>query len=111
MPRTFFTQRPGNPGAPAISRTTTYRNGGSGFRTGRSRATLTANLSLLDTEPVRLGGSTSRGNSWDLGGVWNEGSVLSTDPAKITGARAADGSIPSSPFLVPRDGSALGARF
>ncbi|MER6143976.1 right-handed parallel beta-helix repeat-containing protein [Streptomyces sparsogenes] len=101
----------GNPGALAISRTTTYRNGGSGFRTDRSRATLTANLSLLDTEPVRLGGSTSRGNSWDLGGVWNEGSVLSTDPAKITGPRAADGSLPSSPFLVPRDGSALGARF
>lgn len=101
----------GNPGNLAISRTTTYRNGGSGFRTDRSHATLDANLSLLDTEPVRLGSSTSKGNSWDLGGVWNESSVRSTDPATITGPRAADGSIPSSPFLVPRDGSALGARF
>jgi hypothetical protein len=54
----------------------------------------------------------SSGNSWDLGGSWNAASVLSTDPAAITGPRAADGSLPpAATFLVPRNGAAVGARF
>ncbi|RKN39027.1 right-handed parallel beta-helix repeat-containing protein [Streptomyces hoynatensis] len=102
----------GNPGTLAVSRCTTYRNGGTGFDVDASASELTANLSVLDAEaPVSLGGSHSVGNSWDLGGDWDEDSVLSTDPATLTGPRAADGSIPSSDFLVPRDGSAIGARF
>ncbi|WP_260844806.1 hypothetical protein [Streptomyces sp. SLBN-31] len=60
-----------------------------------------------------LGPSTvSKGNSWDLGGTWNASSVLSADPAPLTGPRAADGSLPSAPsFLVPRNGADIGARF
>lgn len=105
----------GNTGALAVSRNTTWANGGTGFDADVSGGTakLTANLSVADTKAAALGSATvSSGNSWDLGGTWNAASVLSTDPAAITGPRAADGSLPSAPsFLVPRNGAAVGARF
>ena len=68
---------------------------------------------MADARAVALGSATvSSGNSWDLGGTWDAASVLSTDPAPLTGARAADGSLPSAPsFLVPRGGADIGARF
>ncbi|MEO3756527.1 right-handed parallel beta-helix repeat-containing protein [Streptomyces sp. B6B3] len=102
----------GNPGAMDVSHTTTFGNGDTGFQVDRSQSTLTANLSVADATPVSLGSSTSVDNSWDLGGDWNEDALLSTDPAAITGPRSPDGSIPSAPeFLVPRDGTPVGARF
>ncbi|MDQ0905885.1 hypothetical protein QFZ22_001870 [Streptomyces canus] len=105
----------GNTGALALSRTTTWANGGTGFDADVSGGTarLTANLSVADAKAAALGSATvSSGNSWDLGGTWNASSVLSTDPAPLTGARGADGSLPSAPsFLVPRSGAAIGARF
>ncbi|KOU58981.1 pectate lyase [Streptomyces sp. MMG1533] len=105
----------GNTGALALSRNSTYGNGGTGFDVDVSggKAVLTANLSVADARAVALGSATvSSGNSWDLGGTWNAASVLSTDPAPLTGARAADGSLPSAPsFLVPRSGANIGARF
>lgn len=105
----------GNPGTLSINRSTTYGNSGTGFDLDGSggRATVTAGLSVADGRAVALGSATvSTGNSWDLGGTWNAGSVLSTDPAPLTGARRADGSLPSAPdFLVPRAGTNIGARF
>jgi hypothetical protein len=105
----------GNTGALALSRNSTYANAGTGFDVDISggKAVLTANLSVADTRPAALGSATvSSGNSWDLGGTWNASSVLSTDPAPLTGARAADGSLPPAPsFLVPRNGAGIGARF
>jgi hypothetical protein len=70
-------------------------------------------LSVADGRPVALGSTTSSsGNSWDLGGTWDESSVLSADLSAVTGPRGADGSLPSAPnFLVPRDGTAIGARW
>ncbi|MFJ5226298.1 right-handed parallel beta-helix repeat-containing protein [Streptomyces sp. NPDC088400] len=104
----------GNPGALVISRNTTFRNEGTGFDadTSGSAAVFTGNLSVLDRKAVSLGGgAAATGNSWNLGGTWNGASVLSTDPASLTGPRAADGALPSSrSFLVPRDGTAVGAR-
>jgi Right handed beta helix region/Protein of unknown function (DUF1565) len=104
----------GNPGALTLTRDTAYRNQGTGFDvdTSGGRATLTGDLSVSDTRAVALGSATvSRGNSWDLGGTWNDASVLSTDAAPLTGARAADGSLPPAPaFLVPRNGANVGAR-
>ncbi|MGW0785095.1 right-handed parallel beta-helix repeat-containing protein [Streptomyces sp. NPDC002913] len=104
----------GNPGTLTVSRTTTFRNGGTGFDadTTGARAALTANLSVSDARPAVLGANTaSSGNSWDIGGTWNDAAVLSTDTGPITGARGADGSLPSAPaFLVPRNGAAVGAR-
>ena len=105
----------GNAGALALSRDTSYTNQGTGFDVDVSggKATLTGNLSLVDGRAVALGsGTTSSGNSWDLGGTWNASSVLSTDPGAITGTRKSDGSLPSAPsFLVPRSGASIGARF
>ncbi|MFD3497052.1 right-handed parallel beta-helix repeat-containing protein [Streptomyces sp. NPDC058678] len=104
-----------NAGALALTRNSTYGNAGTGFDVDVSggKAVLTANLSVADARAVALGPATvSSGNSWNLGGTWNAASVLSTDPAPLTGARAADGSLPSAPsFLVPRSGAAIGARF
>jgi hypothetical protein len=105
----------GNTGALALTRNSTWANGGTGFDADVSggKAKLTGNLSVADAKAAALGSATvSSGNSWDLGGTWNASSVLSTDPAPLTGARGADGSLPSAPsFLVPRNGAAVGARF
>ncbi|MET9800274.1 DUF1565 domain-containing protein [Streptomyces sp. NPDC006368] len=104
----------GNPGALALTRNTTYGNGGTGFDfdVPGSRAVLDGNLSVAERTPVAVAGSTvSRGNSWNLGGTWDAASVLSTDPAPLTGPRRSDGSLPSAPvFLVPRAGTPVGAR-
>lgn len=105
----------GNTGALALTRNSTWANGGTGFDADVSggKAKLTGNLSVADAKAAALGSATvSSGNSWDLGGTWNASSVLSTDPAPLTGARRADGALPSAPsFLVPRSGAAVGARF
>ncbi|NNN28773.1 DUF1565 domain-containing protein [Streptomyces sp. S3(2020)] len=105
----------GNPGTLTLTRDSTWANAGTGFDadvTG-GKATLTANLSVADTRAAAVGpGTVSGGNSWNLGGTWNASSVLSTDPAPLTGARATDGSLPAAPsFLVPRNGAGVGARF
>jgi hypothetical protein len=105
----------GNPGALALTRNSTYANGGTGFDADvpGGKAALTGNLSVADVKAVAVGsGTVSRGNSWNLGGTWNASSVLSTDPAPLTGSRRADGSLPAAPsFLVPRGGADVGARF
>ncbi|WP_406222764.1 right-handed parallel beta-helix repeat-containing protein [Streptomyces canus] len=105
----------GNTGALALTRNSTWANGGTGFDADVSggKAKLTGNLSVADAKAAALGSATvSSGNSWDLGGTWNASSVLSTDPAPLTGARGSDGALPSAPsFLVPRSGAAVGARF
>ncbi|TLS48185.1 DUF1565 domain-containing protein [Streptomyces montanus] len=104
----------GNPGALALSWNSTFRNTGTGFDADGpgSRAVLSGNLSIADGRAVALGSATvSKGNSWNLGGTWGESSVQSTDTGAITGPRDADGSLPSAAaFLVPRDGTAIGAR-
>ncbi|MFI7542349.1 right-handed parallel beta-helix repeat-containing protein [Actinoplanes sp. NPDC049599] len=98
----------GNTGAIVISRSTAYRNTKTGFDVdGGSTSRLTANLAVGNATAVALGGSTASGNSWNLGGTWT---LLSTDPATITGPRTADGAIPSSSFLVPANGAAVGAK-
>ncbi|MDF3146053.1 MULTISPECIES: right-handed parallel beta-helix repeat-containing protein [unclassified Streptomyces] len=105
----------GNPGAMTLTRNTTWANAGTGFDADipGGAATLTANLSVDDARAAAVGsGTVASGNSWNLGETWNASSVLSTDPAPITGPRSADGSLPSAPnFLVPRSGAAVGARF
>ncbi|WP_327319712.1 right-handed parallel beta-helix repeat-containing protein [Streptomyces sp. NBC_01235] len=105
----------GNPGALALTRDSSYADGGTGFDfdTSGAKAVLTSNLAVADARASALGSATvSSGNSWDLGGTWNASSVLSTDTGPLTGARAADGTLPAAPsFLVPRGGAAVGARF
>ncbi|GAA1393972.1 carbohydrate-binding protein [Catellatospora coxensis] len=98
-----------NPGQHLIDRCTAWDNPGTGFNANRSDSTLTKNLAVANGTAVSLGSNSSgSGNSWDLGGTW---SLQSTDPSTITGARTADGSIPSSTFLRPANGADVGARF
>jgi hypothetical protein len=102
----------GQAGQLVISRSTAYRNASTGFDVDTAAGRLTGNLAVGNPTPVALGSrSTGSGNSWNLGGSWNDAALLSTDPSVIAGPRAADGSIPSSSFLVPRSGQAVGARF
>ncbi|GAP48822.1 right-handed parallel beta-helix repeat-containing protein [Streptomyces azureus] len=105
----------GNPGSLVLSRNSTYGNAGTGFDADVSAGTarLTGNLSVADQRPAAVGtGTVADGNSWNVGGTWDAASVLSTDPGPLTGPRAADGSLPKAPaFLVPRSGTAVGARF
>jgi parallel beta-helix repeat protein len=98
----------GNTGSIVISRSTAYRNTRTGFDVdGGSTSRLTANLAAGNATAVALGKSTASGNSWNIGGTWT---LQSTDPSTITGPRTPDGSIPSSAFLVPANGTAVGAR-
>lgn len=98
-----------NPGAMVADHNTAWDNGGTGFDFADADGTLTRNLSVANGTNVSLGSSSSgSNNSWDLGGTW---SFASTDPSTITGARQADGSIPSSTFLRPANGAEVGARF
>ncbi|MFC9941473.1 right-handed parallel beta-helix repeat-containing protein [Streptomyces pratensis] len=104
----------GNAGTLSLSGNSTFGNSGTGFDvdTAGGRAGLTANLAVSDGRASALGASTaSTGNSWDIGGTWNDASVLSTDTGAVTDPRAADGSLPPAPrFLVPRNGASVGAR-
>ena len=102
----------GQAGKIRISRSTAYRNGRTGFDVDSSASVLTGNLAVGNATAVALGSSsTGTGNSWNLGGTWNDAALVSTDASTITGPRTSSGSIPSSSFLVPRSGQAVGARF
>ncbi|SCE84072.1 Protein of unknown function (DUF1565) [Micromonospora matsumotoense] len=97
----------GNPGTLLFDRNTAWRNGRAGFDVSRSTSQLHRNLAVGNTPDVSPGSSTGADNSWNLGGDWP---LASTDPATITGPRAADGSIPTSTFLRPADAADVGAR-
>ncbi|BCL18005.1 right-handed parallel beta-helix repeat-containing protein [Micromonospora sagamiensis] len=97
----------GNPGALVFERNTAWDNGKAGFDVSRSTSTVNRNLSVGNAANVSLGNSTGSNNSWNIGGTW---SFVSTNPATITGPRAADGSIPTSTFLHPANGADVGAR-
>ncbi len=99
-----------NPGALVLDHNTAWKNTGTGFDFADSTSTLTKNLSVNNGTAVSLGShSTGSGNSWNLGGAWNDAALLSTDPAGLTGARTASGDIPVTDFLVPRSGVDVGA--
>ncbi|MEU1753606.1 LamG-like jellyroll fold domain-containing protein [Micromonospora matsumotoense] len=97
----------GNPGTLLFERNTAWRNGRAGFDVSRSTSQLHRNLAVGNAPDVSPGSSTGADNSWDLGGDWP---LAGTDPATITGPRAADGSIPTSTFLRPASAADVGAR-
>jgi hypothetical protein len=91
-----------------FNRCTAHQNKKTGFDVdGGSKSKLTANLSIGNATAVALGSSTASGNSWNIGGTW---ALQSTDQATITGARTSDGLIRSSNFLLPANGTAVGAK-
>lgn len=101
----------GNPGALRFDRSTAWKNGRTGFDVDSSSSQLTANLSFNNATQVALGPSTGSGNSWDLKSKWVDADMENTSTGVITGPRAADGSIASTNFLVPRGYANLGADF
>lgn len=101
----------GNPASMRIERNTAWDNGGTGFVFDRSASTLNGNLSVANSAAVSLGDSGGSGNSWDRKDSWSEADLVSTDASAVTGPREADGSIPASDFLRPRQHQDLGADF
>ncbi|GAA4899688.1 right-handed parallel beta-helix repeat-containing protein [Streptomonospora salina] len=101
----------GNPGSLRLENNTAWANGGSGFVFNRSASTLNRNLSVANGTGVNLGSSDGSGNSWDLKDDWSDADLVSTSTSDINGPRTADGSIPATEFLRPRDHANLGADF
>lgn len=101
----------GNPGTLHFSDSTAWKNGRTGFDVDSSTSQLTANLALNNATQVALGASTGSGNSWDIKSKWVDADLQNTSASVITGPRAADGSIASTNFLVPKDYPSLGADF
>ncbi|WP_204053091.1 right-handed parallel beta-helix repeat-containing protein [Microbispora siamensis] len=100
-----------NPGAITIDHSTAWHNVKTGFDASDAAATLTRNLSVGNGTAAVLGAAANgSGNSWDIGGTWNDAALVSTDSSTLTGPRRADGSIPPSDFLRPRNGADVGAR-
>jgi hypothetical protein len=100
----------GNPGSLGFDHDTAYRNTRTGFDVDSSHSTLTGNLAVRNATAVALGSSTGSGNSWNDASSWSDADLSSTNPAVITGPRAADGTIATSTFLRPRTHPELGAR-
>lgn len=101
----------GNTGSLRLEDNTAWANGGSGFVFDRSASALHRNLSVANGAGVDLGSSGGDGNSWDLKDRWSDADLVGTSASVITGPRAADGSIPATDFLRPRDHANLGADF
>lgn len=101
------------PGSFQISRNTAWNNGGVGFKFGTATATLTGNVAALNKggETSLGSGEKASGNSWNgVGGTtWNNASFRSVDPSTAEGARASNGEITCSDFLLPASGAAIGA--
>ncbi|MCK9904959.1 right-handed parallel beta-helix repeat-containing protein [Frankia sp. Cpl3] len=91
-----FTEN-GNPGSLQLTSNTAYGNGGTGFYFSLSSSVLRANLSVNNRTPANIGsGTNAAGNSWTLGGSYSAASFVSVDDTRARGARAADGSLPTT---------------
>ncbi|MGA4687751.1 sigma-70 family RNA polymerase sigma factor [Micromonospora sp. AB353] len=95
----------GNTGELSLAGNTAYHNGGDGFDLSGGRGTARANLSVgNEGRPAVLGPDVSAdGNSWDRG-EWRDSSLRSVDPAVAEGRRAADGTLPRTPYLGTEEG-------
>ncbi|KAH8647065.1 pectate lyase [Tricladium varicosporioides] len=94
-----------------LTRNTAWNNGDSGFKMATAQATLKNNIAALNanSQTSFSGTQTQSGNSWNVGGTWNNASFLSVSSASVTAARASSGKIVGSNFLLPTSGAALGA--
>lgn len=98
------------PGAMTLTGNTAFNNLGTGFVFKLSGPTLTNNVAASNKVVSDIVSSVkTSGNSWNVGGTWNNATFLSVDSSKLTGARWANGSIVGSNFLRPTSGSTIGA--
>ncbi|KAK6525111.1 hypothetical protein TWF694_005259 [Orbilia ellipsospora] len=100
----------GNYGVLTLDHNTAWKNNGTGFSFASSASKLTNNLASNNAATYTLlsGGSQS-GNSWNIGGTWNDARFKSTTTSLVTGARDANNNIPATDFLVLLDGTTTGA--
>lgn len=101
------------PGDMKLTRNTAWNNEGTGvqFDEAGYTVTLTGNLAVSNGDDTTLGSEVdSSSNSWDSGS-WSNSSFMSLDSSVLTSARAANGSIVASTFLLPSSGTAIGAYY
>ncbi|KAF2702855.1 polysaccharide lyase family 9 protein [Pleomassaria siparia CBS 279.74] len=97
-------------------RNTAYLNGDVGFNLKTAVTTLNNNIaasnkaSTTNSAQVSISGTQSlSGNSWSSSATWPNSAFKSVDVSLVKGARAADGKIAASNFLLPASGAAIGA--
>ncbi|KAH6725047.1 pectate lyase [Leptodontidium sp. 2 PMI_412] len=98
------------PGNFVLTRNTAWKNGDSGFKMATATSTLKANIAVnnANSQTSFSGTQTQTGNSWQSG-TWNDASFKSTSSSAVTGARASNGKVVGSDFLIPTSGAAIGA--
>ncbi|HST82204.1 MAG TPA: RICIN domain-containing protein [Kineosporiaceae bacterium] len=98
-----------NPGALVLSNNTAFRNTASGYFFRDSKAMLRKNIAISNGSNANVGSSASASdNSWNVTG-WGISVFSSTSPTVAQGARKADGTLPSTTFLVNTKDTSLGA--
>ncbi|KAL1592881.1 Pectate lyase pel9 [Nothophoma quercina] len=105
------------PGNFIIQRSTAWNNGDVGFNSKTAITTFTNNIaasnikSTTNSAQVSLSSAQKQtGNSWQGSKTWNNAAFKSVDITLVQGKRdATTGKIAASNFLLPADGSAIGA--
>lgn len=105
------------PGNFIIQRSTAWNNGDVGFNSKTAITTFTNNVaasnikSTTNSAQVSLSSAQKQtGNSWQGSKTWNNAAFKSVDITLVQGKRdATTGKIAASNFLLPADGSAIGA--
>jgi hypothetical protein len=102
----------GNPGSLTFERNTAWNNGDVGFNLRSSSSTMNNNIAVANVGSSQVSltasGIKATGNSWQSGS-WSNSSFTSVDPSTLKKARGADGRVPASDFLLPKNGAAIGA--
>ncbi|KAH8622076.1 hypothetical protein IG631_23182 [Alternaria alternata] len=102
----------GNPGSLTFERNTAWNNGDVGFNLRSSSSTMNSNIAVANVGSSQVSltasGIKATGNSWQSGS-WSNSSFTSVDPSTLKKARGADGRVPASDFLLPKNGAAIGA--
>ncbi|KAL3420447.1 pectate lyase [Phlyctema vagabunda] len=98
-------------GSFTLTRNTAWNNGDSGFKLATAVSKVTGNIAALNknSQTSFSGSQTQSGNSWNIGGTWNNASFVSVNTAPVTGARQSSGKIVTSDFLIPVSGADIGA--
>lgn len=99
-----------------LLRNTAWNNADVGFKVTTAVSKLTNNIAALNkgsstnSAQVSLNSAqTLSGNSWSGSTTWTNATFKSVDASLVKGARAADGKIAASDFLLPVSATAVGA--
>jgi len=101
----------GQPGKLVLTDNTAFNNGRNGFRFQSSTSTFKNNIAASNkVAPTAFTGTQSQsGNSWNVGGTWNNATFSSVSASTALAARQSSGKIQPSSFLLPTSGSSIGA--